>query len=138
MPLAPETRLREGDVVAVLATVTYAPKGRDERYVHLRVADYHSPLILQPRDIDSVVRRSFKVGERVRVHPDAHRLRGGDGVIRAIDGESAWVKFDGNAMPQTVGLSALSLLEVDPPSADEAEPLPPPVEPPVTADHHPV
>lgn len=122
MPLAPETRLREGDVVAVLATVTYAPKGRDERYVHLRVAEYHAPLILQPRDIDAVVRRSFKVGERVR-HGASFAT------IRAVDGDSAWIKLDGAAQPFTTDLSDIELLDPVAEDGFDPEPLSPPVEP---------
>lgn len=127
MPLTPETRLREGDVVAVLATVTYAKRG--DSYVHLKVDGGYSPLLLEPRQIHAVVRRSFKIGERVR--------HGGSfATIRAVDGDAAWIKLDGAAQPFTADLNEIELL--DPAPEAEAEPLPPPVEPPAAAEPAPI
>ncbi|MCX5516189.1 hypothetical protein C3941_19555 [Kaistia algarum] len=123
MPLTVEIRLREGDIVAVLATVTYAPKRRADTYVHLKVEGSYSPLLLEPRQIEAVVRRAFAVGERVRC--DA-----GAGTILAIATDSAWIKLDGAPKPVTADLNRIELLEPEPVADDGDDPMPP-VQPPV-------
>ncbi len=128
MALTPDFRLRKGDVVAVLATVLHdVPRG--DKFVHLSVEGNYSGLMLEPHQIEAVVRRSFKVGERVRLRPGLGS-RSASGNILAIDGDNIWLKTDGETRPITAIIDDLELLEPWP--ERERLEMPPPEQPPLS------
>lgn len=96
--------LRESDVVLIrvqwngMTNLTKRLMGR--RLVHAISDD--CPMWVEPADVVSVERRALAVGDRV------YRSRGGPGgIIKAIDGDEAWITVPGMTGNKTCPLSEL-------------------------------
>lgn len=128
MPLAPNTRLRKGDIVAVHAVVDYVPTRGDQIY-HLKVAGEYSPIFRKPDQMAALIRRRFDPGERVGTSQ-------GEGLVLAVFEDAAWIKLDGAPMPVSFDIRNLALIDLPEPdpapedSFDTAPDLPMPEPPP--------